>query len=146
MAGVAGFSRILVGIDFSPGSAHTLQLVRDRFGGAQLRLVHITDARVTAAPDLMGGVTPAMPDAELLRTMEHSDGQRLGTLAQTGEEVEQLVGDPVTGILEAAEAWGADLIVLGTHSKGALEHFFLGSTAEKVVARSKIPVLTVPTK
>ena len=38
---------------------------------------------------------------------------------------------------------GADLIVVGTHSRGAIEHFFVGSSAEKLVARSPLPVLTV---
>lgn len=139
----SGFQRILVGVDFSESSQYTLALVRQRFPGALLRLAHVTDARVMATPDLMGGVTPAIPDPELLRTLEATDSQRLQDLAQSGEETELLVGDPVTGLLDAAQKWGADLMVVGTHSRGVLEHFFLGSTAEKVVARSPIPVLTV---
>jgi len=39
---------------------------------------------------------------------------------------------------------GADLVVMGTHGKGFLEHAFLGSVAEKVLHRIKIPVLTIP--
>lgn len=138
-----GFTRILVGIDFSPSSQHTLDVVRQRFPGATLRLAHVTDARVTATPDMLGGVTPAIPDAELLKTLETADGTRLNALVQDGEESELLVGDPVTGILDSARNWGAELIVVGTHSKGVLEHFFVGSTAEKLVARSPIPVLTI---
>ena len=140
-----GFGRILVGVDFSPSSQHTLEVVRARFPGALLRLAHVTDARVTATPDMLGGVTPAIPDAELLRTLETADGERLNALALDGEETELLVGDPVTGILDSARHWGADLVVVGTHSRGALERFFLGSTAAKVVERSPIPVLTVRT-
>lgn len=138
-----GFSRILVGVDFSPASQYTLNVVRQRFPDATLRLAHVTDARVTATPDMLGGVTPAIPDPTLLQTLETADGKRLNDLAQAGEETELLVGDPVTGILDSAQKWGADLIVVGTHSRGVLEHFFLGSTAEKVVARSHIPVLTI---
>lgn len=139
----SGFGRILIGIDFSPSSQHTLEVVRQRFPGATLRLAHVTDARAAASPDMMGGMTPAVPDPSLLKVLEDSDSQRLAGLVQPGEETELLVGDPVTGLLDAAKKWGADLIVVGTHSKGALEHFFLGSTAEKVVARSTLPVLTV---
>ncbi|MBZ9750033.1 universal stress protein [Deinococcus sp. HMF7604] len=138
-----GFARILVGVDFSASSQAALTLARIRFAGAQLCLAHVTDARVTATPDLMGGVTPALPDPALLNTLEHADAGRLQSLMQGGEEVELLVGDPVTGLLDAAARWGADLIVVGTHAQGALEHFFLGSTAEKIVARSPVPVLTV---
>ncbi|MGM9319843.1 universal stress protein [Deinococcus aquaticus] len=139
----AGFQRIVVGVDFSESSSHALTTARSRFPGATLRLVHVTDARVTAAPDLMGGVTAAMPDPTLLHTLEDADAARMQGVAQAGEETELMVGDPVTGLLEAAGRWEADLIVVGTHAQGALEHFFLGSTAEKVVARSPIPVLTV---
>jgi len=139
----AGFQRILVGVDFSPASTRALEVARTRFPGAGLKLAHVTDARVTATPDLMGGVTPAMPDPGLLRAMETADAGRLATLTAEGEETELLVGDPVTGILDAAQGWGADLIVVGTHARGAIEHFLLGSTAEKLVARSPVPVLTV---
>lgn len=137
------FGRIVVGIDFSRASEHALEVVRARFPGAQLRLVHVTDARVTATPDLGGGLTPALPDPGLLQVLEDSDGGRLGRLLREGEDSALLVGDPVTGLLEAAREWGADLIAVGTHARGALEHFLVGSTAEKVVARSPVPVLTV---
>ncbi len=138
-----GFQRILVGVDFSAASQYMLDLVRQRFPGAAVRLAHVTDARVTATPDLLGGVTPVIPDVQLMNTLEHADAQRLSALARPGEETELLVGDPVTGVLDAARRWAADLIVVGSHSQGAVEHFFLGSSAEKVVARSPIPVLTV---
>ena len=137
------FARIAVGVDFSPSSQHALEVARARFPGAQIRLLHVTDARVTTSPDLMGGVTPAVFDAGLLNSLEDADAQRLAALMQGDEETEQLVGDPVTGIVEAAVRWGAELIVVGTHAQGALEHFFIGSSAEKIVGRSPIPVLTV---
>jgi nucleotide-binding universal stress UspA family protein len=139
----SGFARIAVGIDFSPSSRYALDVARTRFPGAAIRLLHVTDARVTATPDLMGGMTPALPDPSLLQTMEHADAGRLNELMMDGEETELLVGDPVTGLLGAAQHWGAELLIVGTHAKGSLEHFFLGSTAEKLVARSPIPVLTV---
>jgi len=139
----ASFQRIVVGTDFSAAAGYALELARTRFPGARRRLVHVTDARVTAAPDLMGGLTPASLDPTLLHTLEGADADRLAALVQEGEETELLVGDPVTGILDAAGRWEADLIVVGTHSKGAIEHFFVGSSAEKLVARSPVPVLTV---
>ncbi|WP_027459855.1 universal stress protein [Deinococcus murrayi] len=142
-AGGQPFSRVLIGTDFSAAADHALAVARQRFAGALRRLVHVTDARVTAAPDLMGGVTPVALDPSLLHTLEHESRNRLERLASPDEETELLVGDPVTGILDAAARWGAELIVVGTHSKGVLEHFFLGSSAEKLVARSPVPVLTV---
>ena len=63
------FGRILVGVDFSPASDHALAVVRARFPQAQRCLVHVTDARAVAAPDLMGGLTPVLPDPALLNTL-----------------------------------------------------------------------------
>ncbi|MCD6581432.1 MAG: universal stress protein, partial [Desulfuromusa sp.] len=59
-------------------------------------------------------------------------------------EVEVCIGHPVVEILEAATRLKADMIVMGTHGKGALEHAFLGSVAEKVLHRTTRPVLVVP--
>ncbi|WP_272976910.1 universal stress protein [Deinococcus geothermalis] len=142
-AGSRPFQRIAVGIDFSPASLHALDVARTRFPGARLRLLHVTDARVATTPDLGGGVIPTGPSPALLQTLETADADRLAQLAQGSEETELLVGDPVTGILEAAERWGAELIVVGTHAQGVIEHFLLGSTAEKLISRSPVPVLTV---
>lgn len=36
-----------------------------------------------------------------------------------------------------------DLIVMGTHGRGALEHLVLGSVAERVVRKAPCAVLTV---
>jgi len=58
--------------------------------------------------------------------------------------VEVCVGYPSVEILKAAEKLNADLIVMGTHGKGALEHAFLGSIAEKVLHKTTKPVFIVP--
>ena len=57
---------------------------------------------------------------------------------------EVVEGDPAAEILRKADELGVDLVVMGTHGKGLLEHAFLGSVAEKVLHRTKIPVLTIP--
>lgn len=46
------------------------------------------------------------------------------------------------GVVEFAEEVGAGLIVIGTHGKTGLAHFFGGSRAEDLVNESKIPVVT----
>ena len=50
------------------------------------------------------------------------------------------------GILQQAEEWKADLIVIGTHGRGGLYHFLMGSVAEHVARKSACPVLIVPNK
>lgn len=50
------------------------------------------------------------------------------------------------GIIQQAEEWHADLIVIGTHGRGGLYHFLMGSVAEHVARKSACPVLIVPNK
>jgi nucleotide-binding universal stress UspA family protein len=52
-------------------------------------------------------------------------------------------GSAADHIVEAARERGADLIVLGTHGRGRLARFILGSTAEEVVRRAHCPVMTI---
>lgn len=58
--------------------------------------------------------------------------------------IQVLHGHPVSQILLIADRLNADVIVMGTHGKGALEHTFLGSITEKVLRRSKRPVFVIP--
>lgn len=52
-------------------------------------------------------------------------------------------GNPVEKIIDHSEKGKFDLIVMGTHGHGTLEDAMIGSTARRVVRRSKIPVLVV---
>ena len=53
------------------------------------------------------------------------------------------MGNPFVEIVKYAEETNIDLIVVGTHGRGAIAHMLLGSVAEKVVRKAKCPVLTV---
>ena len=46
-------------------------------------------------------------------------------------------------MINQARKVNADLIIMGTHGRTGLEKMLVGSTAEKVVRSSPIPVLTV---
>ena len=58
--------------------------------------------------------------------------------------IEVLEGHPVKEILNQAKKNNCDIIVMGTHGKGFIQHALLGSVAEKVIKRSKIPVMIIP--
>lgn len=71
------------------------------------------------------------------KTAAHLGGDNISThLAE---------GDTSKKILEYAEEWNADLIVMGTHSHSTLEKIFLGTVASTVLEKTKIPVYMVPT-
>lgn len=52
-------------------------------------------------------------------------------------------GEPGSEIVASASEWEADLVVMGTHGRGRLATFLLGSTAEAVIRGARCPVLTV---
>ncbi|MFZ9839637.1 MAG: universal stress protein [Opitutaceae bacterium] len=52
--------------------------------------------------------------------------------------------DPATGILQAAERAGADVVCVGTHGGTGRFETLLGSVAQQVVSHSHRPVLVVP--
>lgn len=70
--------------------------------------------------------------------------QKLDSLASSvrGVKVETDVrsGNAPNNILEAAEEWKSDLIIIGSHSPG-LQDYFIGSTAARVVRHAQCSVL-----
>lgn len=53
------------------------------------------------------------------------------------------IGDPAYAILEQAKASRSHLIVMGTHGRGGLTRFFMGSVSHSVFHQSPCPVLIV---
>jgi nucleotide-binding universal stress UspA family protein len=53
-------------------------------------------------------------------------------------------GDPVRAIVRAARRLDVDLIVLGTHGRRGVNAFWEGSIPPRVSARSRLPLLIVP--
>ena len=58
-------------------------------------------------------------------------------------DAQMLPGSPRNAILDEAEDWGADLIVVGSHGYRAWERFLLGSVSQSVVSHAKCSVEVV---
>jgi nucleotide-binding universal stress UspA family protein len=56
------------------------------------------------------------------------------------------VGHAATGIVEIAEKWAADLIVMGSHGREGLGRLLLGSVADAVIRHAPCPVLVARAK
>lgn len=59
------------------------------------------------------------------------------------KEIKIAMGHPVEEIIEEAHHGGYDLVVMGTHGHGILAGAMMGSTAMRVLRRSRIPVTVV---
>ncbi len=66
----------------------------------------------------------------------------IGRGGQVRARPTSLDGDPGDGILAAAEAEVADIIVVGTRGRGAVGRL-LGSVSDEVVHRARVPVVVV---
>jgi hypothetical protein len=58
--------------------------------------------------------------------------------------VKTTVGEPATATLESARADAADLIVMGTQGLGGFHKWLLGWTTERLLRRTHVPVLALP--
>ncbi|HUK63722.1 MAG TPA: universal stress protein, partial [Dongiaceae bacterium] len=71
--------------------------------------------------------------------------KRVTELAAEGLTARSVVrsGEPADEIVRLADEEHADMIVMGTQGRTGLERLMLGSVAERVIRRSRCPVLTV---
>jgi len=67
---------------------------------------------------------------------------RFGEIAGARTEVatKTLIGDPKISILDEAEHWGADLILVGTHGYNAIKRLWLGSVSHSIISHAKCSV------
>lgn len=61
-------------------------------------------------------------------------------------EISVVQGLPVEAILDEATRWQPDLLVMGSHNRKGLAHFFLGSVAKPVATRCSCSVALVRRK
>jgi len=141
------FSTVLVAIDFSDSSDNAFQMalsLAENFS-AQLLVLHVINEPV----DLRGFYVPHISFSRLEEEIEEGAQKMMESFCRKNlvnfENFQQLIvsGLPYEQIIAQADEKSADLIVLGTHGRTGLDHVLFGSTAEKVVRKSKVPVLTV---
>jgi nucleotide-binding universal stress UspA family protein len=136
--------RILVAIDRSPRAAYVLQRAAAIAAASSAELFILR--AVGLPPELPQDSYRASP-TELVETWRKeaaADLERMeGTLEPTlVTHVLVHVGTPWSAIVDSARQHDVDLIVLGSHGYGALDHV-LGTTAAKVVNHADRSVLIV---
>ena len=139
--------KILVPVDFNPLATaalrHAAQLAQQ--SGAALIVMYADTFEPPAefTAEQTGTVAASIEDsrrrtAEELGRYAHEHVPE--TLAMETEVREAL---PVEGILAAIDEHQPDLVVMGTHGRGALSRLMFGSVARAVLRATKVPVVTI---
>ena len=138
---------VLCPTDFSDVSARaeTYAAALARHYDASLHLLHVDPPMPVMAPY---GEIPV--DARLFeeqREVAEAELVKAGERARAGGltvETTMKGGHPAREILALADRAQADMLVIGTHGRGGVEHLLLGSVAEKIMRKASCPVLVVP--
>ncbi len=143
------FSRILLPTDFSeagrPAATHACEMARQF--NAMLHCLHVVDesyqywSAMGPEPVIVGP-----PPQELIESakqrLQRFCAEYLRELAHPVVQ-EVSMGSPFAEIIAYTKEHAIDLIVMGTHGRGAIAHALLGGTTEKVVRKAPCAVLTV---
>lgn len=155
-----GFKKILAAIDYSPLSQSVFEQALElaKANQAQLMLFHcVTADLVTLSPPLSGefGVSPQFVSqayqSEFVRLEQQVQqiqsvlGRFCATAAQEGVAAESSykITEPGQGLCQAAQAWGADLIMLGRRGRKGLTEALLGSVSNYVLHHASCAVLVI---
>ena len=138
---------IVVGIDFSAPSREALARAADLAArvGARLEIIHVVRRFKAALPFSKGNRAKVaqIQKAEIARARSKLEKWKP---RRRGLEVRAHVrtGVPSEGIIKHAEQIGADLIVLSNLGHNSFEEILIGSTAERCLRATRVPVLLVP--
>jgi nucleotide-binding universal stress UspA family protein len=121
--------------------------------GDEIKVISVVDMALPMAIDIYGGF---LPDTSEFEKTARENATKI--LAETSEKLKAftdagkitistdvLFGSPDSRIVETAEEWQADLIVVGSHGYSRWERLLLGSVSDSVVHHAPCSVLVVRT-
>jgi len=140
---------VLVATDFGEAADNALVYGRElaqRFD-ATLHVLHVAENVYISA---FGAETYASFAPDLQRDLEETAHRRLAEAIIDSDDsgpatlpVVMTSSSPAFAIIDYAREHDIDLIIMGTHGRGALGHILMGSVAERVVRLAPCPVLTI---
>jgi nucleotide-binding universal stress UspA family protein len=143
--------KILVPYDFSGYSTKALNYAlkfAEQFD-AEVIALHVVQPMPILPTDVLAAPVMADPIGDQVPAIE----SRLREMCRRTASVQRLtvtpmvlIGTPYERIVETADEENVDLIVIATHGYTGFKHFYMGSTAERVVRHAPCPVLVVREK
>ena len=150
--------KILIAVDDSRYADHAAEIGFEmaRFCNAEVGLVNIIEPIIlpSSGSDSITGITTdvsMVDESEMVRIQKEAAENTVRRIQEQYAEQLKITnfteyGLTADGILKCSAEFGADMIVVGTHSRTGIDRLFMGSIAEHVVRHSRVPVLVVPLK
>lgn len=145
--------KMMVAIDESECSHYALEWALRNLRPRRLLLLTVQPLAPLTYLPAGSPLGPSVVSPELIRSVREHQRQLTQALlhkgkaicADHGVDAETVieVGDPKETISEAAEKLNVDLLILGSHSRGPIQRFFLGSVSNYCTHHAKCPVLVV---
>ena len=124
-----------------PGGKHRVKLItviEPAAGGTELETI------VESTDELLAKDNPeAQAALKLVAKAEKAFKKKLGSADKIKVSHDIMAGSAARTIVDAADNWKADLIVLAPHGRGFLETALMGSVSKDVVHHARTPVLLV---
>jgi nucleotide-binding universal stress UspA family protein len=136
------YEDILLPYDGSEGAAEVLHHASEiaHWADATIHVLYVADTTRDSVTVIEGHAVDA-----LVREGEDIVEEAAKTLDTLGVpySTDVVQGNPAPGIVEYAERYDQDLVVMPTHGRKGISRYLIGSVSEKVVRLSSVPVLTV---
>jgi len=154
-------NKILYATDLSENSTYALRIALESASlyNAEIVILYVIDNTTPASIPLRGVYIDDKMYTELFdKHVKESKAEitnRLQTIFDTEHQnhpefkgivksIEIREGFPAEIILSMADKFDCDMIIMGTHGRGVILNTFLGSTAKRVLRRTRKPVFIIP--
>ena len=136
------FDTLLFPVDENDGTTDVFEHVLDiaTTHDSTVHILNVADTTRDSVTRIRGDVVDTLEQEgkQLVReTADRVEQRGVSTVTDVRQ------GDPYRIIIDYAEANDIDLVAMPTHGRQGLERLLLGSTTERVVRRSDVPVLTI---
>lgn len=147
------YQRIMVAVDGSETSKlalrEAIQIAKSM--RSSLQIINVVDENFISYCDIFTVYDQLISSCReqgqnILNTMEELVRKSKVTYECRLVELKLYEGRIAEKIIAEAEAWPADLLIIGTHGRRGFSHLFLGSVAEDVIRIASTPVLLVRSK
>jgi nucleotide-binding universal stress UspA family protein len=141
--------KLLVAVDLSESTQTIVEKVEEiiKEYPAKVWILHNAEPE----PDILEFKVDPLAARETLAKKFHNEHRQIQEIAdrlrKAGLDATALLvhGATVEAILKEASDLDVDMIVVGTHGRGAMYQLLVGSVSEGILHKSRYPVLVIPT-